>query len=893
VIDGDDILGDGVNVAARLEGLADPGGICVSDVVHQSVEGKLDLAFADMGAQQVKNIARPIRAYRALLFGEALPAVGEQLQPHKPSIAVLPFDNMSGDLDQEYFSDGMAEDLITDLSKISGLSVAARNSSFSFKGQMPDVKDVVEKLDVAFVLEGSVRKMGERLRINAQLIDGADGRHVWAERYDGDMENIFEFQDSIRAQIVSALQVNLTPADQALAQRKPTDSVEAYELFLKGRANLHRYTKEDLLEAIRCLEAAIEIDPKYADAYGYLSYCHFYGWALMWPGFDDSLERSHELAERGIALDGTSAIALMRLGWAQAWLRRHDQAIANFEKALALAPDNAELYATFGQVLNYWGDPTRGLEMLEKAFRRETFAPPVWEWQMANSHLLLGQYDEALVRIHRAIERAPEIMPAYVGLACVHVELDQLDDASDAIEKVLEIAPHFTLKEAARIYPYRRDEDRARFLDALRKAGLPEDTVEQDKPPLSSDKPSIAVLPFDNMSGDPEQDYFVDGLAEDTIAALSKISGMFVIARTSSFSFKGSAKDVRTMAGALGVRYVLEGSVRSSGERLRVGAQLIEAASGRQIWAERYDREVDDIFDLQDDITREIVTALRIELTDGENAEVWRRGTNSIPAWRDATAAVEALLKYSAQGNAEARALAEAACRADPEYALAWAILGISHWYEARIAPSANTNSELAAAEECAQRAQALDPNNPWTIGLHTWVLLSQRRYDDAVEAARTGVTFNPGSADCRAYLGFALTSAGEMAEAIEYYRQAIRLNPLHPIWYLPTMARTLDALGQPDQAREAVEATLARDPDNFPARLHAASLLARAGQDDAARAAVSEVLRLVPFFTLDRAGDWLLNRDEDFVAAYVGGLRKAGLPEGDETEDVSPLSSD
>ena len=201
--------------------------------------------------------------------------------PEKPSIAVLPFENLSDDPEQEYFSDGMAEDLITDISKISGLFVIARNSSFAFKGQTIDVKVIAEQLGVKHILEGSVRKMGPKLRVNAQLIDAASGGHIWAERYDGDMADIFEFQDNIREQIVSALQVSLTPTDKALTERKPTDSVEAYDLFLKGRANFYRYTPEHLLEAIKCLEEAIEIDPNFAAAYGYLSYCHFYGWAQM------------------------------------------------------------------------------------------------------------------------------------------------------------------------------------------------------------------------------------------------------------------------------------------------------------------------------------------------------------------------------------------------------------------------------------------------------------------------------------------------------------------------------------------------------------------------------------------------------------------------------------
>jgi adenylate cyclase len=479
IIEGDDIHGDGVNVAARLEGLCDPGEIFVSGTVYDQADGKLEASFEDLGEQTVKNIAKPVRVYRAsdrpkVDTGPELQLVAEPQVSHKPSIAVLPFDNLSDDPQQEYFSDGMAEDLITDISKISGLSVTARNSSFAFKGQTTDVKEIAKQLGVKHVVEGSVRKMGDRLRINAQLIDGTDGRHVWAERYDGNLAEIFDFQDDIREQIVSALQVNLTPTDMAFTDRKSTENVEAYDLFLKGRANFYSATHEHTLEAIKCLEKALEIDPNFVDAYGYLSFCQFYGWFHMWPEFDDTLDRAYELAETGVALDSTSALAVMRLGFIQMFLRRYEPAVANMEKAIALGPNNAEVYAMVSQLFNYWGNPDRAMELMEKALRLETFAPPIWEFYAGTPHLLLGQYDEAVIRFNRTAERAPKFSPVHFSLAWAYVELGRLEDAHDAIKAALRINSHYTLKQVDRLYPYRIDEVRYRFLDSLRKAGLPE-----------------------------------------------------------------------------------------------------------------------------------------------------------------------------------------------------------------------------------------------------------------------------------------------------------------------------------------------------------------------------------------------------------------------------------
>ena len=692
---------------------------------------------------------------------------------------MLPFDNMSGDPEQEYFSDGMAEDLITDLSKLSNLSVAARHSCFSFKGQMPDIKDVVEKLGVAFVLEGSVRKMGDRLRINAQLIDGADGRHIWAERYDGNMAEIFEFQDAIREQIVAALQVSLTPTDKEFTERKPTDSVEAYDLFLRGRAIYHLLTHEHTLEAIKCLEAAIAIDPNFAAAYSYLSYCHFRGWVQMWPEFDDNLDQANELAEKGVALDSTSAIALTCLGWIQTYLRHYDQAVANLEKASALAPDNAEVYSNFGQILNYRGNPERALEMIEKAFSLESFVPPNWDFHAGHSHLLLRQYDQALAGINRAIERAPKFTPAHLFLACAYVELDRLDDATDKIKTVLEIVPQYTVKEVARIYPLRIDEERNRFLDALRKAGMPEGGEAEDQKPPLPDKPSIAVLPFDNLSNDPEQEYFSDGIAEDIITSLSRIRQFFVTARNTTFAYKGQAVDVRAVASELGVRYVLEGSVRKSGDRVRITTQLIDGDTGNHLWAERYDRDLEDIFAVQDEITQTVVGALQPEIAKSEIERARRKPPDSLNAWdlclrgrwhryhinkEDITAAIELFSK---------------AIELDPDFVQAYVGLVDCICYDGIFLENVHKWQNTFAP---ARKAVEIDPEDSNAHRALGWAHFVNQDTRSAIAELKIAIELNPSEALSYTYLGFSQMYSGMADQAVESFYSAIKLSPRDPL---------------------------------------------------------------------------------------------------------------
>ncbi len=478
IIDGDDIYGDGVNVAARLEGLAEPGGVCISDVVHQSVTGKLDLVFDDLGPQQVKNIAEPVRAYRVSLDGAARApsatpsSLPDKTLPDKQSVAVLPFTNMSGDPEQEYFADGISEDLITDLSKLAGLTVIARNSSFTFKGKHVDVKEAARTLGVRNILEGSVRKMGSKVRINAQLIDGVSGSHVWADRYDGDLADIFEFQDEILGKIVSALEVNLTGQDRDRTRHKSTINVEAYDLFLRGRTKFYTMTPDAFMEAGDFFQQAIDLDGNFVAPYTFLSFINMAGWLFLWPDFSGELADALTYAEKAVAIDDRSGMAHAQVGWVQLWTGEYDLAIANLERGVALDPTYSEGYAYLAETLNYAGEPERAVEMTRKALENDPMLPPNCQFHLGHSYYLLGKFDEAAETILGAMKVVPEFPPGHLILAAVYTELGRMEAAAREIKILNDLVPNYTVEEVGRRYPHRPPEVKARLLDALSKAGM-------------------------------------------------------------------------------------------------------------------------------------------------------------------------------------------------------------------------------------------------------------------------------------------------------------------------------------------------------------------------------------------------------------------------------------
>ena len=467
IVQDDDVFGDGVNVAARLEGLAEPGRIVVSGKVHDEVRGKVEAAFDDLGPQRVKNIAEPVPAFVVRPptgdAGAADPAL-----PDRPSIAVLAFDNMSGDAEQEYFSDGIAEDIITDISKISGLFVIARNSSFAYKGETVDVKRVARELGVKFLLEGSVRKAANRVRITAQLIDGSSGGHLWAERYDRVLEDIFAIQDEITQHI------ELDLDEKARIGGPATTSIEAYDLALRARELLLRHNRKDNVEAAKLFEKSIELDPDFITAHAELALVLYTAYLNGWnDDTEATLQRGRRLASRAVELDPSDPQGHWALAYGRLWTRDLAGAIEAIERAAALGPNYAEAYASRGYILSYGSRPADAIESLEKSMRLDPQHPRIWLHFLAHAYFIAADYGGAAALLERRIRLQPETDISRGLLASCYGHLGRARDARDVWAEVLEISPDYSIERKARVLPYANPADWDRYVDGLRKAGVP------------------------------------------------------------------------------------------------------------------------------------------------------------------------------------------------------------------------------------------------------------------------------------------------------------------------------------------------------------------------------------------------------------------------------------
>ncbi|MGI9357578.1 MAG: adenylate/guanylate cyclase domain-containing protein [Rhizobiaceae bacterium] len=513
ILDRNDLYGDGVNVAARIQGLAEPGGICVSQSVVAAIGNKLSFDAVDLGLQKVKNINDPIHVYRIVTetsantsnrsrskrfvvavmvlgivaaiavygWGQlmALPDVDlEKFTAAQiaefPAVAVLPFRNLSDDKDQEYFSDGVTNDIINDLSRFSRLSVIASNTVFTYKDNAVKVDQVGKELGVTFVLEGSIQKVGDQIRINAQLIDVATGAHKWADRFDAKMTNIFSVQDEITQSIVSAMQVVLTTDEQERTARALTSNIEAYDLFLRGRSYL-RGSRTTHAKARELFDAAIDLDPEFAAAYAEKSLTYFSGFIMPMSRNPDIVRKSLASAERAVELDPTLPLAQARLGWALFANRRHDEALVAAKRAVKYGPNSAEAHVQLGNILNWSGQPEAGIYQIETAMRLNPQYPFYYLFYLGHSHYLLGNNDEAIKLMKRVVTRAPKFLPVRRHLAVLYVEAGLQQEAAAQSREVVRIFPGASVQdELARCFYRWTPKLRDRFINGLRKSGMPE-----------------------------------------------------------------------------------------------------------------------------------------------------------------------------------------------------------------------------------------------------------------------------------------------------------------------------------------------------------------------------------------------------------------------------------
>jgi len=511
IVEGDRLYGDGVNIAARLESLADGGGICLSGTAYDQIEGKLLFGYEFKGEHSVKNIARPVRVYRLHLDPSAAPGPSARARsrlvkplaaaaailvllgaagwvgwrwlrpsesaglplPDRPSVAVLPFSNLSQDASQEYFSDGVTEDLITGLSKVSGLFVIARNSVFTYKGKAVKVRDVGRELGVRYVLEGGVQRSGSRVRITAQLVDATTGYHIWAERYDREVNDIFALQDEVTQRIVSAMAVKLTEAEKRRLGQPPTGNPEAYDLVLRGHEERRLTTRDGNAEARRLFVKALDLDPNYAGAYLGLAWTHLQSWQFMWSTDREGLERARELAEKAIALNDSLVGAHHVLGQIYLWMKQHDRAIAEAQQAVALAPNDADGYETLAETLCWSGKPEECIQAIRHAMRLNPHYPYFYDWTLGHGYYLTGQRQQALDSLARALKGNPNFLPAHAYRGVLFTELGRMNEAREEFEQASHLGTGASMVSLRERLPYKRPADLDRLLTAAHRAGRP------------------------------------------------------------------------------------------------------------------------------------------------------------------------------------------------------------------------------------------------------------------------------------------------------------------------------------------------------------------------------------------------------------------------------------
>jgi adenylate cyclase len=935
IVDGDNLMGHGVNVAARLESLAEPGGINISNDVYRQVHGKVAANYKDIGLQNLKNIPQPVRVYRVttgisetqsmtplgrttghkqrnrritsaiallVIVGSlyAIINIWQQQSPPNvppgqqeprlpattsklPGIAVLPFSNMSDDVTQDYFSDGMADDLITDLTKISGLFVIARDSTFYYKGETYDVRKVANDLGVRYVLHGSVRRANDQVRVNVQLTDASSGRQIWAERYDGDMTNVFGLQDEITEQVVTALAIKLNNTERERLTRRQTDNLEAYEYFLRGQELVARRSRNNNRAAQELLGKAIELDPEFAMAYALLGWSHVFdamnGWAAVRK---DSLTRAKSLASKALDLQEDIPLAYFVTGLVHREQGDYTKALFEAQKAIDLDPNYANGHVLLATLLYYTGRPEEGMERIKLAMRLNPHHPHNYPFHLGQAYFILKRYDEAIEVFKKGLEMNQSSERMHVWLAATYAQAGRIPDAEWEISQVKESNPSFSLSRISEAFPFKNPADSDHFLEGLRKAGL-----SAHIPPAltatntTSDKTSLVVLPFTNSNNDKSQEYFSDGITADLINDLSRYSGLNVIARRSAYVYKQRQTNIQTIARELGVNYVLDGDVRRDGNTIRMNVQLIDAKSGVNIWAQRFDRETEDIFAVQDDIRKNIINTLSITLTKEEQSRTKQSPSTSSFAAYDLFLQGQASLvtRASAKDSRVAQQLMEQAIQLDPHFARAYAALALIHADAYRFDWTDDPENTRQQALKIGKRAIELDDHSPqayWILG-YIYLFLYED-HDKAIAMGKRATELAPNDMDAANVLAVTYAFGDEPAKAKLIVTDIMQHNQHYSALVPSVLGLANLCLGKYAESLAAYDKSLLINPSRIQGNTYRAVVLSRMGNIDDAEFQIDQLYTLHPDFNVQVWAERQPFKDKSIVKDLVNDLIRAGV---------------
>jgi adenylate cyclase len=937
--DDGDLMGDGVNIAARLEGIAKPGGICLSEQAYWQVKGRPEMAATDLGPTRLKNIADPVRVY-ALEIGEpALPQPAKRsaatrlavlfvagvaalvvvtagawhlFGADKPatmveraalsqaahlSIVVLPFTNLSNDPSQDYFADGVTENLTTDLSRIRNSFVIARNTAFTFKGKNVDAKEIGKELGVRYVLEGSVQRDQNRVRVNAQLVDAESGAHLWAERFEEDVADLFKLQDQVVARLANTLGIELVKAEARKSD--PSKSPDSVDLVMRGMAFMQQSppTMDKMNAARASFDQALQIDRNDADALAGEANTYFIEFTRWRNSGTDYDAKILGQADRAIALAPDSLWSYFAKSVYLYNSHRPDKALDAANAGLAINPNFAPLRSARSRAEAFLGNFAESKTDIQQALRlspRDPFGG-AWHWYLGDAEFGLGHVDAAIDEYHKSLDAGYRTYFAYESLAAAYAVAGKMEEAKAALAEAQRLQTPLVVKWWILQMP-----NIPALVAGLRKAGLPEEcdprsrTGWDQRPcepapvatnmaaPAEAAHLSIVVLPFTNLSNDPSQDYFADGVTENLTTDLSRIRNSFVIARNTAFTFKGKNVDAKEIGKELGVRYVLEGSVQRDENRVRVNAQLVDAESGAHLWAERFEEDVADLFKLQDQVVARLGNALGFELVKAE-AEKGARSKNpdavdlAMRGWAMMWQSYPQPMKEKEVSHNAALALFDQALKIDPNDADALAGDAFTHMVFYVYGWATAEKDFDAKIIDQADRAIALAPDNMRAYAAKSFYLAVSHRANEALRAADAGLAINPNYAPLLDARANAETALGRFEQAKSDGEQAMRLSPRDP-----EMANRLMNLGTAELGLGHFEAAIVEfqkaidaGDRSFIPYTNLAAAYSLEGKTGEAKSALAEGRRLNPKLTIK----WLMDHAPNILPLFEG-LRKAGLPE-------------